>query len=116
MNNDLHTAILARELRTACKWRDGYRRLALLGWLAFVGALLLQPEAHAETLPANSIVCVDEDAWLAQMNAKPLELAVGCVFTYRDNTVDVERTSVFGGSEVRVGDMLIWVNSAELEQ
>ena len=104
---------LSRELRRAYRWRDIYRRLALLGWLAFVGALMLQ-DAKADTLPGGSIVCVDEDAWLTQMNAKPLELAVGCVFTYRDNTVDVERTNVFGGSEVRVGDMLVWVNRSEV--
>lgn len=87
----------------------------MLGWLAAVGAAFI-PQAKADTLPANSIACVDQDAWLAQMNAKPLELAAGCVFTYRDYSVDVERELVFGGTEVRIGEMLIWVNTGALRK
>ena len=104
-----------REHRNTRRWRDGYRRLALLGWLAAIGAAFI-PQAKADTLPANSIACVDQDAWLAQMSAKPLELATGCVFTYRDYRVDVERELVFGGSEVRIGEMLIWVNTGALRK
>ena len=104
-----------KEHRTTRRWLTAYRRLALLGWLAAIGAAFI-PQARADTLPANSIACVDQEAWLAQMNAKPLELAAGCVFTYRDYSVDVEHELVFGGSEVRIGEMLIWVDTGALRK
>lgn len=104
-----------REHRNTSRLLVVYRYLAIIGWLMAIGAALM-PQAKADTLPANSIACVDQDAWLAQMNAKPLELAAGCVFTYRDYNVDVEHELVFGGSEVRIGEMLIWVDTGALRK
>jgi hypothetical protein len=112
---DLELRMERREHRNTNRMLTVYRYLAIIGWLMAIGTALM-PQAKADTLPANSIACVDQDAWLAQMNAKPLELAAGCVFTYRDYSVDVERELVFGGSEVRIGEMLIWVDTGALRK
>lgn len=56
-----------RELRTTQKWMAGYRRLALAGWLAFLGALLAHPSAKAEALPEHSMACVCVDGGIPKM-------------------------------------------------
>lgn len=92
LSKDCMTPMLLRELRTSQRWCTGYRRLALAGWIAFTAALLWQPDAHAETLPQDSIACVDEAAWAEQTSLKGAglpELAPGCVFTARDYEVRV---------------------------
>lgn len=107
-------AMLQRDLRTEQRWATGYRRLALLGWLAFLGALLWQPSAHADTLPAGSIACVDAAAWAEQENATIFELAPGCVYTYHDFEVSVEAPGVvwveFGEKRQKV-----WVFAAAVQ-
>lgn len=114
-------AFLQRELRTSQRWCTGYRRLALLGWLAFTGTLLWQSDVHAETLPQDSIACVDEAAWSEQaglVHAGIADLAEGCVFTSRDFQVRVETQTVFSGSSVWVDladkEQLVWVNGEVL--
>jgi len=119
MNNDYELTVTRRELRTATKWVVGYRRLALVGWLAFLGALLAHPSAEAETLPENSLACVDEAAWTEQvslMGAGIPQLAQGCVFTNRDYPVRIETQTVFSGSSVWIEgkDMLVWVDGGVL--
>jgi hypothetical protein len=100
-------AFLQRELRTSQRWCTGYRRLALAGWIAFTAVLLWQPDAHAETLPRDSVACVDEAALVAQMSRCSTELAQGCVYVSRDYSVRVEdRNSVW----VEDADMLVWVD------
>lgn len=104
-------AILQRELKTAQRWNTGYRRLALLGWLAFVGALLWQPEAHADTLPAGSLACADAATWAEQQNQTMFEPAVpGCVYTYHDFDVTVEAPGI-----VWVGDLRVYVYAAAVQ-
>lgn len=103
--------ILQRDLRTAQRWTTGYRRLALLGWLAFLGALLWQPSAHADTLPAGSLACADAATWAAQQNQTMFEPAVaGCVYTYHDFDVTVVAPGV-----VRIGDLQVWVFAAAVQ-
>lgn len=104
-------AILQRDLRTAQRWTTGYRRLALLGWLAFVGAMLWQPSAHADTLPAGSLACVDAATWEEQQNQTMFEPAVpGCVYTYHDFEVAVVAPGV-----VQIGDLQVWVYAAAVQ-
>lgn len=104
-------AILQRELKTAQRWCTCYRRLALLGWLAFVGALLWQPSAHADTLPAGSLACADAATWAEQQNQTMFEPAVpGCVYTYHDFDVTVEVPGV-----VWIGDLRVWVYAAAVQ-
>ncbi len=113
-------AALQRDLNTSQRWCSGYRRLALLGWLAFVGAVALQ-DARADTLPQDSLACVDEPAWSEQMSlmgAGIPALAPGCVFTLRDFTVRVATRTVFSGSSVWVQlqdkEQLVWVDGGVL--
>lgn len=104
-------AMLQRDLRTERRWTTGYRRLALLGWLAFLGALLWQPSAHADTLPAGSLACVDAATWAEQENQTMFEPAVpGCVYTYHDFEVEVVAPGV-----VRIGDLQVWVFAAAVQ-
>lgn len=104
-------AMLQRELKTSQRWTTGYRRLALLGWLAFLGALLWQPSAHADTLPAGSLACVDAATWAEQQNQTMFEPAVqGCVYTYHDFEVSVVAPGV-----VRIGDLQVWVFAAAVQ-
>lgn len=108
-------AMLQRELKTAQRWTTGYRRLALLGWLAFLGALLWQPSAHADTLPAGSLACVDAATWAEQQNQTMFEPAVpGCVYTYHDFEVSVEAPGVVS---VDLGDrkQQVWVFAAAVQ-
>lgn len=104
-------AMLQRDLRTEQRWTAGYRRLALLGWLAFLGVLLWQPSAHADTLPAGSLACVDAATWAEQQNQTMFEPAVpGCVYTYHDFEVSVVAPGV-----VRIGDLQVWVFAAAVQ-
>lgn len=107
-------AILQRELRTSQRWCTGYRRLALLGWIAFTAALLWQPDAHAETLPAGSVACVDAAAWAEQENSSIFALAPGCVYTYHDFQVTVDTPGVVW---VELGDkrQQVWVYAAAVQ-
>lgn len=112
-------AVLQRELRTSQRSCSGYRRLALLGWIAFTAALMWQGGARADTLPQDSLACVDEPAWAEQMSlmgAGIPALAQGCVFTNRDYVVRVESRTVFSGSSVWIEgkDMLVWVDGGVL--
>lgn len=117
---EMELTVAQRELRTCERYRTGYRRLALLGWLAFVGAIALQSTpAPADTLPQDSLACVDEPAWSEQMSlmgAGIPALASGCVFTNRDYDVTVESRTVFSGSSVWIDgkDMLVWVDGGVL--
>lgn len=108
-------AMLQRDLKTAQSWTTGYRRLALLGWLAFLGAMLWQPSAHADTLPAGSLACVDAETWAQQQNQTMFEPAVpGCVYTYHDFEVSVEAPGVVW---VELGDrkQQVWVFAAAVQ-
>lgn len=106
-------AVLQRELRTSQRWTTGYRRLALAGWIAFTAVLLWQGDAHAETLPASSIACVDNAAWQSQQVAGDFVLVQGCVYAYRDYQVRVESPGVVW---VGLGDkeQQVWVDSEVL--
>lgn len=108
-------ALAQRELRTAQRWCTGYRRLALAGWIAFTAALLWQPDAQADTLPAGSLACVDAAAWAEQQNQTMFEpLAQGCVYTFHDFEVSVVSLGVvwvdLGDKEQRV-----WVHAAAVQ-
>ena len=104
-------AMLQRDLRTEQRWTTGYRRLALLGWLAFLCALLWQPSAHPDTLPAGSLACVDAATWAEQQNQTMFEPAVpGCVYTYHDFEV-----SVLAPGVVRIGDLQVYVYAAAVQ-
>lgn len=108
-------AMLQRDLKTAQSWTTGYRRLALLGRLAFLGALLWQPSAHADTLPAGSLACVDAAAWAEQQNNTMFEPAVpGRVYTYHDFEVSVVAPGVVS---VDLGDRTqqVWVFAAAVQ-